>query len=1090
MSSLYGDDKLKSQQTYIVNNSNVDEIFNATNNYSFSDYINPGDILDFQGTIDKSHQLLINKPVNIISTTGDGVVNLHTIPDDKVNFIPKNSFIINAGASGSNISDLYINNTQTWIYNAENLYLGNMIMHVSSIAIGEVGQTTIRYCNNVTLNNCYIFSQNNAKEGSPGYRIVFTGTSNSTLINSVVEGQPTTTGRIFLKSSRDEEDVSGEYEIVCTNNTIKNCTLKTSQSVYPIKNDDATHTTIDGLKVYSSYYVQTGAFATLINNNFYNASDVVLGENSVAHDNIWHGSSNAKLETGVTAYNNTFSRVTVSSNGVIIENNTVKGILSLNRPINLKNNNLSAIKLSSRSRNSNITNNNMTGTITVEAANITIKSNFINTTDDYGVIVTAGGAVIEDNSIYAKTKFGDNAISKKDDTRINNNSPPPTFTLLQEIIDKTNPDDEIILGQDYFYDDNIDSSNSGIVISKNLIIIGNGYTIDGMHQSRIFQVTQQSTVAIKQLNFTHGYGIDEIYGSQTVKTGGAISVYMGSNLTIIDSSFIENHADNGWVGAIFITGNSTLNITNSTFADNYALYGNILYVLDGNDVRIFKSNVVVDDIGNDRGEMGLLAPIKILTIPNLIVNISNHVQDSNATVNVTEPDGFTGFADIITDTGQTLSNIQINNSVASANLNLNPGTHNVTLKTHEAEYRKFNGNIAYVYVASNAISNEFRVLKKVYVQINAPNIAYGASETISATIDATGKVTIKLDGQVIKNLTINNKKIEYTIQGILALGPHTVEVMYGGDNYTAPSSSSANFIVYKPDSTLTVNDIVFDYNNTGSTAVSYAGAWGVNVEVINQPKAIVNVKSNMIAVSSLDAGNYFLVVTTIPDEYHNAVTKTVTITVNKINSALSVEDVVLDYGNSTNVSVTIVGAMGVTAKINDEEIIFNGSSIPIPILNAGIYNLTVTTIPDANHNAVSKNATITVNKVNSALNVTDIVLDYGNSTSVSVTTEGALGVTTKINGNEIIFKGDMIPIPVLDAGIYNLTVTTISDVNHNPVTKTATITVNKLNTQLTANEITTTYHVNKNLVITLKDSKGNPLSGVKVNVGLNGAKIT
>ena len=55
MSSLYGDDKLKSQQTYIVNNSNVDEIFNATNNYSFSDYINPGDILDFQGTIDKSH---------------------------------------------------------------------------------------------------------------------------------------------------------------------------------------------------------------------------------------------------------------------------------------------------------------------------------------------------------------------------------------------------------------------------------------------------------------------------------------------------------------------------------------------------------------------------------------------------------------------------------------------------------------------------------------------------------------------------------------------------------------------------------------------------------------------------------------------------------------------------------------------------------------------------------------------------------------------------------------------------------------------------------------------------------------------------
>ncbi|MBR4448044.1 peptidoglycan-binding protein [Methanobrevibacter sp.] len=52
----------------------------------------------------------------------------------------------------------------------------------------------------------------------------------------------------------------------------------------------------------------------------------------------------------------------------------------------------------------------------------------------------------------------------------------------------------------------------------------------------------------------------------------------------------------------------------------------------------------------------------------------------------------------------------------------------------------------------------------------------------------------------------------------------------------------------------------------------------------------------------------------------------------------------------------------------------------------------------------------------------------------------------------------------------------------------ATITVDKLKTELSATAITTTYNINKDLVITLKDSTGKALTGVKVTVDLNGAK--
>jgi predicted outer membrane repeat protein len=51
-----------------------------------------------------------------------------------------------------------------------------------------------------------------------------------------------------------------------------------------------------------------------------------------------------------------------------------------------------------------------------------------------------------------------------------------------------------------------------------------------------------------------------------------------------------------------------------------------------------------------------------------------------------------------------------------------------------------------------------------------------------------------------------------------------------------------------------------------------------------------------------------------------------------------------------------------------------------------------------------------------------------------------------------------------------------------------TITVNKIQTQVVGNAVTATYKVNKYLVITLKDDKGNPINDAKLTVDLGGAK--
>ena len=153
--------------------------------------------------------------------------------------------------------------------------------------------------------------------------------------------------------------------------------------------------------------------------------------------------------------------------------------------------------------------------------------------------------------------------------------------------------------------------------------------------------------------------------------------------------------------------------------------------------------------------------------------------------------------------------------------------------------------------------------------------------------------------------------------------------------------------------------------------------------------------------------------------------------------------------------------------------------------HVGEYNVTASYV--GLDNVDVKNATITINKSDSTITLDKTVVNYGDS--LNVKTEGAVGITAKINGVDVsILDNHVIPLAGLNVGTYNLTVTTVPDEDHYSVTMNATITVNPIQTQLTGNSVAAIYKANKYLVITLKDANGNPISGVSVTVDLNGAK--
>ena len=320
-------------------------------------------------------------------------------------------------------------------------------------------------------------------------------------------------------------------------------------------------------------------------------------------------------------------------------------------------------------------------------------------------------------------------------------------------------------------------------------------------------------------------------------------------------------------------------------------------------------------------------------------------------------------------------------------------------------------------------------------------------------------------------------------------GTALITVSFNGTDKYAASSSSVNVLVNKAPAGIGANDLKLTVGDKSKLVYVLVpeNAQG-NISFVSSNPSVANVSSTG-EVTAVSVGTANVTITFSGNKNYEKSNKTVKVKVDMANSTLSIGPSVLDYGNSLNITAYTTGAKGITAKINNVDAKVDGFTIEIPVMDVGNYTLTVTTIPDDNYNAVSENATITVRKINSTLTVNDLTFDYTSKGITTATFIGATGIKAEVvNQSEAVVNvyGSNISVSNLNAGTYTLSVTTIADSNHNPVTRTAKVTVNKLKTQITAKSIAATYNVNKNLLITLKDSKGNVLSGVNLTVMLKG----
>ena len=349
------------------------------------------------------------------------------------------------------------------------------------------------------------------------------------------------------------------------------------------------------------------------------------------------------------------------------------------------------------------------------------------------------------------------------------------------------------------------------------------------------------------------------------------------------------------------------------------------------------------------------------------------------------------------------------------------------------------------------------------VAVNVNNIKVGEELTITVNVpsDATGDVTVNVDGKEYK-VAIENGKAVKTISGLKA-DDYTVTVKYAGDNNYNAAVAASSFTVSKVDSTMdvTVNDIVFGGDLTVDAVLpdDATGEVVITVNGVDYSVPIVDGKATG-TIGGLAAGDYTVTVKYAGDDKYVGVEITEGVNVAKAQPVLGVVIADVDYGNgfvieatltgvnnaplSGNVIVTVAGKEYIV-EVTDGKGIFTGDK-----LAAGTYGFAAAWAGNDNYNAVVENGDFKVNKIDStvAVNADDIKVGENVTVTVNVPTDATGDVIIIVDGVDYtvaIENGKAVKtIADLKANDYTVTVKYSGDNNYNANQNTTEFTVSKI----------------------------------------------
>lgn len=842
--------KENTPQIHNISDSNHKDYF--LNNSGLSDKVNAGDVLDIYDVVNIMYNIRIDKPVNITSSSGNGMIKNGRIneTDSGGPHIGAVRMTITFEGSYTNLTDIKLRNTEFFTEAAEHITLNRVNSTNQNVRLGGgTGVHSFREGSKyINISNSYFHTEHNGGHSN----VVLAGCTYFNFTNNTIFGYSTVGNLLYLTTYNTPIGDNG-YAIVTNNRILKpdgGSVICIAMVIAGVNNYVANNFfNFSGLGITGQY----GGGGLTDNNTFINNTLIGCGFHIPGADYINNTGSIGigSFTKGTKIIGNNLSAISLGtgdkgkSEGIIVANNTIKEYAYL-------------IGSNSIFENNTLTN----GTLHIIGNNNTVENNYIKSQNNYSIETVSYGhnnTIINNELHLNKSVFtadgwhtidiegNEGVLNLGTGNKIYNNTPfyeldVSSFNELYDAIDyiKTvNITDNRYKGYminflegDYTIKDIskklLWGNATGSV--RKLILNGNNQIIDGLNNSGFITVNEDYELTIKNLTIQNtSYSIHNKNGDVIVLNSTFINQNEIYKEEPSSHSFFENNTYiNSSLKTFINVSDSVINSNNYKEDIVISTYPFLNTIINEGFIEVYINNLLYKTFEVDRGISKITIENNRLDKYNNTILLKYHTETGNY------HESNTTFI-ILTDKTITIPtniNITIDNTpkvgeittvhailsdfkgheLIYHNITLSMGNKKYNITTDNQGYIKYeylqntinNNTITIEYTGLERYENSFKNITFNVTKINTyTNITqilpeypeYNQKYTITGIVKdeennniEKGLVELYIDNKL--NITQYFTNGIYTFTQIMDKTQHNIQVIYVTDNQYSSSNTT------------------------------------------------------------------------------------------------------------------------------------------------------------------------------------------------------------------------------------------------------------------------------------------------------------
>ena len=696
--------------------------------------------------------------------------------------------------------------------------------------------------------------------------------------------------------------------------------------------------------------------------------------------------------------------------------------------------------------------------------------------DSTGVQDESGNGSDEDAVVtdVARPKNVLKAESVPDEPLGADGDPDLSFTQLFSLFDRGGT---VNLQNDYKW---TTGDSRYYTLNGNLVINGNGHTIDGAGQSSLiyaYRYGSTSSITLRNVKIINCVAQRPVGNNYY---GGVISSqYRALTLTIDNCTFINNTAGTSTTsrgGVVYIAANSVVNLSHSTFVNNTAYDpGSVIYVAGTGTINA-NYNVFVNnkDSRYNRG-----TAIYFGSSPTYDINYnwwgSNVYNDYCAMWGNYLPLTPHYYVLKLRQTSATTLELSLDSTQDGAPIpeseRLPAREYLLTISPDDAFIRTPTGNISGIAVSNFTVPGNGTVTAYVDNQVITLDIYQNTRDTIELNITVADVVLpnravaiVEASFDDVYNVTVGEKVYEVTVSGgvgqveldELPENTYLAMLSHVGNDAYHDAYNLTTFHVSKAESAISIaantttpvygTDVMITPTITSADGTATITNGTVIYTVDGKNYAALEANQNL-TVTGLSAGEHRIVARYGGnDQYEGSTSLELLINVQKATLNLSIVGAEVVYPESgkitLNSNVDGVYTIYVGEVPYEVRVSLGSGTVAIPTLDVGNYSVSITVAESENYTAASASGTYNVTKALPRFNIDgDDYINYGETNiihpifSADVTGNITYYIDEETEGTKLPYNQNF-TTPVLDAGPHFVRAVYSGDVNFDSVEST------------------------------------------------------